>query len=277
MKVKNKVKIEIAVIMILLISLIIFFKIFVMNNDSQKIINEIKLGDYIKMTPTSTNYKIDSDITGYTLIQEINPSKLNIWRVIKINDETIEVISEYVTSEKIYFSGKVGYINLVNCLNEIAKSYTNEEYVLETRNIGYSNQTEILTNYNILDNPKWLTSTNDNINEKDGGGDTLYERDYNLIKEILGSTKALSYDNKESSYWLSSRYYKYEEGNYSFNGRVIDKEGEIKERELITYDKEIGVNNQLSGNSIRPILILKRNIEIIKGDGKSKETAYELK
>ena len=58
-----------------------------------------KPGDYVKMTPTSTSYTVTTAMTGYTSNQTINPSELNLWRVININsDGTLDLISVYVSS-----------------------------------------------------------------------------------------------------------------------------------------------------------------------------------
>lgn len=102
------------------------------------------------MTPTSASYTISKDLTGYTSDQTINPRELKLWKVIKKNsDRTVEVVSEYVSSSKIYFKGWTGYMNLVGGLNTIAAQYTNTKYVSRTRHIGYSNQIEICTEQSI--------------------------------------------------------------------------------------------------------------------------------
>ena len=91
-----------------------------------------QVGDYIDMTPTSTSFTPDRTLTGlddYDTFKEnaagttivegtLNPSYLNVWRVIKINpDCTVEVVSEYVSDVKVKFASKVGYQNYVYYLN----------------------------------------------------------------------------------------------------------------------------------------------------------------
>ena len=113
---------------------------------------KVELGDYIKMTPTSTSYTLPNELSGCdgtsnTCIQNtLNPSELNLWRVIRKNEDgTVDMVSEYVSSVEVYFYGKTGYINYIKALNEVAAQYTNEKYVARTRHIGYSNQTEVIT------------------------------------------------------------------------------------------------------------------------------------
>ena len=87
---------------------------------------KFKLGDYVNMTPTKTSFTVPMTLTGYTSDQTINPSELNLWRVIKINDNgTVEMVSEYVSSTKIFYRGQIGFTNYVGTLNYIAKQYEN--------------------------------------------------------------------------------------------------------------------------------------------------------
>ena len=133
---------------------------------------EFKLGDYVQMTPTKTSFTIPKTLTGYTENQTINPSELNLWRVIRINDDgTIDMVSEYVSKEGIYFSGRLGYINLIGTLNYIAKQYGNSNYTVSTRHFGYNGQTEFITDTNKIDQttPPWESNTMSDSNETIGG------------------------------------------------------------------------------------------------------------
>ena len=175
-----------------------------------KPISVVNVGDYIKMTPTSTSYTLPNELSGCdgtsnTCIQnEINPSELNIWRVIKKNEDgTVDVVSEYVSSKEVSFYGKTGYINYIKALNEVAAQYTNEKYVSRTRHIGYSNQTEVITDTSKLEQTiapwtkrtslynQW-TGCDTNIylcgeDESLGAGDIGYETDYNLVNNVYGN------------------------------------------------------------------------------------------
>ena len=74
-----------------------------------------QVGDYIDMTPTATTFTPDTTYTGYNSTPSaINPSELNVWRVIKVNSDcTVEVVSEYVSSVNVYFRDKTGYMNYI--------------------------------------------------------------------------------------------------------------------------------------------------------------------
>ena len=87
----------------------------------------IKIGDYVSYTPSSKSYKILTSLTGYSSDQTINPSELNLWRVIKKNEDgTIEMISEYASSTLVYLDNKTGYDNALNLFDNIAKQYETE-------------------------------------------------------------------------------------------------------------------------------------------------------
>ena len=76
--------------------------------------NEVQIGQYVSMTPTSTSYKISKGLTGYSSDQTINPSELNLWRVIKKNEDgTIEMVSDSISSKYVYFNGQTGFLKLV--------------------------------------------------------------------------------------------------------------------------------------------------------------------
>ena len=258
------------------------------------IADNVELGAYIRMTPTSTSYTIPASLTGYTSNQTINPSELNLWRVIKKNEDgTIDVVSECVSSTPVYFSGKTGYINFVKGLNTIAAQYTNDKYVSSTRHMGYSNQTETITNANKLDQTQaqWLEKTslydqwtgcdtNNYLCGEDeflGAGDIGYETDYNLVNEVYGSMIAKTPTNVATPYWLASRhYYFYDEYNnrWNFNARLVNADGSLNGHTLYYYNN--GFASYGPPFSVRPIITLKSDIQIISGDGKSVESAFQI-
>ena len=175
--------------------------------------NRVKVGDYIRMTPTATSYTIAPAVTGYSSNQTINPSELNLWRVIKVNsDGTVEMVSDKVSSVPVYFKGKEGYINLVGGLNIISSAYTDGKNVLRTRHIGYSRQIERITDTSKLSQTKrpWTKMTSINsqwtgcntksylcgTDENLGAGDIGYEIDYQLVYGVYGTMKASNLGEK---------------------------------------------------------------------------------
>ena len=235
-----------------------------------------KVGDYVSMTPISTSFTTDPAKTGYTEAQTLDPKELNLWRVIKINDDgTIEMVSDFGSTKQINFAGQIGYKNFVGYLNEIASAYENSKYTIGSRIIGYSTQTEYLTDTaNTVDSlsttAPWTESTGTNTIESQGGGDTLYETDVNLVKNVYGNLRPSS----GSVYWIAGRYYNYKtDTNWIYSSYVTNVVGNIMKRTLYSYDNGFA-ENEYSG-SIRPIVVLKSGISVSKAEG-TKEDPFIL-
>ena len=145
---------------------------------------EFKVGDYVSMTPTKTTFTVPMTLTGYTSNHTINPSELNLWRVIRINsDNTVDMVSEYV--------------NYIGTLNYIAKQYENQKYTSGSRHMGYNGtQTEYITDTSALTSttaPQTSATSSSNVTsatEAKGLGDMGYETDYNLVNTALGTLEA---------------------------------------------------------------------------------------
>jgi hypothetical protein len=225
----------------------------------------LALGDYVKMTPTKSSYTTDKSKTGYSSTQTINPQELNLWRVIKINDDgTVEMISEHVSSTEVYFEGKTGYQNFVGYLNVLASQYENSTYTTGSRYFGYNGQTEYITDTSKFTKPEpWTSSTGSSTVESQGGGDTLYQKDYDLIETVLGTISATKPNGISDYYWMASRYYGYSSSsNYYWDGRLVASSGSY-----ISFSNLYGCYycSSLSAfngnNSLRPIVVLKSGLK----------------
>ena len=226
----------------------------------------LALGDYVKMTPTKSSYTIDRSKTGYTSTQTIKPQELNLWRVIKINgDGTVEMISEHVSSKVVYFQGRTGYQNFVGYLNVLASQYENSTYTKGSRYFGYNGQTKYITNTSKFVHPApWTCSTGGSCNpvESQGGGDTLYTTDYNLVNTALGTRVATTPNSTSGSYyWMASRYYVYSSSTrYNWIGRAVSASGTIISRDLYFYSSS-GFRSSGSSSCLRPIVVLKSGLK----------------
>ena len=240
----------------------------------------LALGDYVLMKPTLSSYTTDTSKTGYTETQTINPQELDLWRVISINDDgTVDIVSEHVSSTEVYFSGQTGYQNLVGYLNELASKYENSKYTKSSRAFGYNGQTEYITDTSkFTTTAPWACSTGESCNpvESQGGGDTGYTKDYNLVKAVLGKTTATTLSDTSASYWMASRLYWYGASNYYwYNGYYVNLDGTHDNlRGLLGNDNSTSLSGTARSASIRPILILKANIGYT-GSG-TKEDPYLL-
>ena len=229
---------------------------------------KLKLGDYVSMTPTKSSYTTDTSKTGYTSTQTINPQELNLWRVISLNsDGTVDVISEHVSSTSIYFNGQVGYQNFVGYLNVLASKYENSTYTKGSRHFGYNDQTEYITDTSKISKRgvPWMCSTDKDgcTVESQGGGDTLYKKDYDLVNSALKTLEASTVTSSDSvSYWVSSRLYIFKTDippMWDVGGRIISKDS-------INADMLMGlVNGNFHSvgrsNYLRPIVTLKAGLK----------------
>ena len=224
----------------------------------------ISLGDYVSLTPTKFSYSTDTTMTGYTSSQTINPKELNLWRVIRINDDgTVEMISEHISSTGIYFSGQTGYQNLVGYLNVLASQYENSTYTKGSRYFGYNGQTEYITDTSKFTNPApWTSSTGSSTVESQGGGDTLYTTDYNLINTVLGTRIATKPGSGYGSYyWMASRYYDYSSSaRYYWRGRYVSTSDSSGSNYLYGYNSS-SFNTNANYSSLRPIVVLKSGLK----------------
>ena len=226
----------------------------------------LALGDYVKMTPTKSSYTTDKSKTGYTSTQTIKPQELNLWRVIKINDDgTVEMISEHVSSTAVSFLGQTGYQNLVGYLNVLASQYENSTYTKGSRYFGYNGQTEYITDTTKFVNPApWTCSTGGSCNpvESQGGGDTLYTTDYNLVNTVLGTRVAIKPGSASASfYWMASRYYIYSSSTrYYWRGRSVSTSGTNSYHDLYNYNSS-SFHTYSNSRSLRPIVVLKSGLK----------------
>lgn len=222
-----------------------------------------EVGDYVKMTPTLTSYTTDTSKTGYTSTQTINPSELNLWRVLKVNSNgTIEMISEYTSSTSVYFRGKVGYQNLVGYLNVLASKYENSKYTSGSRYIGYNGQTEYISDSTVSDSSTGASST----------ADILYQKDCESIKSILGTLVANKVGTSSKTYyWLASRYfYSSSSASWYYDGRSINTDGNLSGNDLYYY-RSGSFNAGNGSNALRPIVILKSSITYTPAVGTSED------
>ena len=226
-----------------------------------------KTGDYVSMIPTSTSYTITTAMTGYDTDQTINPSELNLWRVISINsDGTIDLVSEYASSTYVYFQGKTEYQNYITTLNQIASQYTNSKYTTASRHMGYNGQTGTITDTSALDSTTapWTTDTSSSTSMSDeskGGGDMGYQKDFNLVNKVLGTAVANKVGTtKAASYWLASRFFDYISSvNWYFDARIVDTSGSLQGNTLYYYNSGSFVTYNYR-NAVRPIITLKSGL-----------------
>ncbi len=248
---------------------------------------KVNVGEFVSYTPEKTNYEITSDLTGYTSNQTINPSELNLWRVIRKNsDGSIELVSEYTSSTSIYFKGKEGYKNYIGTLNTIASQYETNGITSGSRYMGYNGQTENITNETLnKTSAPWTESTTarnslkGSTREAQGGGDLLYETDTDLVKAACGTLKAyvVNATTLADDYYLASRNFVYNSRDdwvFCIRRVYTGGSGSVAGTVLLGYINYDPYEND-NDSFLRPIVTLKAEIQLLSGDG-SQNNPYKI-
>lgn len=215
----------------------------------------VQRGEYIRYTPSRTSYTISTADTFAFNNLVINPSELNVWRVIRKNaNGTVDIVSEYLSSKALLFGRsndaapkKQAYQRYVATLNKIASAYETTGYTVGSRHMGYD-ATKVQA---VLANP-YSTP------------DSAYTTDTNLVRQALGTLISYQVGTSTSrEYWLASR-------EEVFSGMYTARR--------IFIDGTIGVGNLSTTNTttyIRPIVVLKADIKITGGNG-TKASPYTI-
>ena len=239
-----------------------------------------KLGDYFTLVPDASTFTIKAATTGYDTDQTITPSELTKWRVIDIHsDGSVDAVSEYVSSTNVYFKGTQGYANFVGGLQAIAASYAKTGYTIATRMMGYAGQTPTILDTSAFDGTTNTVPSNTTTPDPETGtgqeysggvlGDTLYLKDYLLVKNVYGNVVANKVGTTTAtSYWLSSRRFYYVSAtDFRFGGRCVYTWGSLAYGSF-RYGNSSWSDGTFS-SSVRPIITLKSGVSIASGSGTS--------
>ena len=250
----------------------------------------LSVGNYVRMTPSTSSYTIEPKYTGYSDATEtITPTELNLWRVIRVNsDGTYDAVSEYVSSTNVTFKGKTGYQSFIYYLNVLASKYENPKYTVGSRIIGYNGQTDFITDTSYFDGTdlkagtEWTSSTSGTPAEEYlGRGDSLYQTDYDLVKTVYGGASDSAKANKvgtttATDYWIGSRnYHWYNSTNFTFYVRYVQASGTISS---FCYLRSCSISrwsDSSDGYALRPIITLRSGLKAT-GSGTSSDP-YVLK
>lgn len=208
-------------------------------------IKEAKIGDYVSYTPEKTSYEIESSHTDISSQDPINPSELNLWRIIKKNEDgTIELVSVNTSNQLVEFHGQIGYDNFVKELNRLATGYETSGITSGSRYMGYEEQ-------------------------KNG---ELYKEDIKLVEEACNGLQS------SSDYFIGSRISQVNDYGdvleFYYIVRYVTSSGDMKDR-LLYYKMSPNEDIYNVSYSLRPIVILKSGIASISGNG-SNENPWKV-
>lgn len=155
------------------------------------------------------------------------------------------------------------YNNAIQTLNTKTRKYINKDYVIDARCVGSNPKDE---NTEAKDFAEYNEITYEAIN-----GDTNYETDYNTLEE-------LNILDTEKSYWLASR--NVEPGYVYSQQGILCYVRMVGQTPIAIYrDNEMNKPYDYSDevtNGIRPVFLLKGDLNIKNGDGKTESTAYRF-
>ena len=249
--------------------------------------SNFKVGDYFELVPD----KEEATTTTEGFSGTTPTADQTLWRVIKLNaDGTVDAVSEYISTNNITITGVDGYRNLVAGLEDIASCYSKEDYTIKTRMMGYGGQTPSIEDtyyFNGVNNKAPQASSTSSPTTgagheyKDGlTGDTLYLRDYQLVKNTYNNLTATKKEGSSARYWLASRYYYYYTATrFYYSGRAINNGNLVNGGPSSNFDPRwynSGWNNASISACVRPIITLKEGIDKESGSG-SKTDPYILK
>ena len=242
---------------------------------------EVIVGNYFVLQPDApTATTTTAGFSGST-----STADQILWRIIKVDENgQIEAVSHYASTGLITIRGTDGYKNYVAGLQDIASNYAKSGYTAGTRMMGYDGQTASIADISYFDgstNTAPSTRSTQSIFSGTGQeygygvrGDTLYIKDYLLVKNAYNNNMgAIKKTGENVVYWISSRYYMYNNSNsFSFHGYGIDNEGLGYSAVFRSYEhsNDPSVVDWLSygsAYSVRPIITLLHGIEIASGSG----------
>lgn len=210
------------------------------------LVAKVNLGDYISYTPAGEKYSIDANGTGFKAYPyHFVPSELNLWRVIRKNEDgTIDIVSEYATTQSAKFSCR----KYVGALNLIAASYETKGITVGSRHMGYDR-----------------TKVEEDLYPLKPTSDMGYETDVLLVKKAIGRLWAYAVGTSDQvAYYLASRASEYDGESCYVH---IIKDGTIN-NDHKAADDYVWIK-------IRPIVVLKSTLKITGGDG-TESSPYTL-
>lgn len=228
-------------------------------------IQALQVGDYIKYDTGIASLGNNGIITCRVLYPTSSPNGLQI-----ISDKPVG--ANIMIEGHTWDNAKQSWNRLIQTLNEGAQIYLNTDYAYDARCVGSLPMTQ---NGMFVDKNKGTETT---VTTKWGEETGAYDTDTNYSQDEAILTKNNMWQTTEN-YYLASRYVASKEDEIQFYIRWVNTDGTINDHYyLLGTNAEGNQSSYEREYKIRPCMSLKsNNIDIVSGDGKSEETAYEIK
>lgn len=231
------------------------------------------VGAWVTYNPTETSYTVATTVSGASSAQTYNPSSTTTWRVFTNDGTNVEIISdECVDNSKLLKLDKdVGYINLVQTLQDISAAYVNSKFAISARHFGYSEKNlsnDQISNYKTIDTSRYP------LNYGVSGFPYLESQ---CTEEVYYFRTYGSLRTKDKMSWVASRFLR--QGTATgFCGEYMARfDGYVYYGALSRTNSDGTVNNSIGGLSygVRPIIKLGTGLKVASGNG-SPSSPYVL-
>ena len=286
-KSNKKVIIGIGVVVILLI--IVALIIFNMNKNTNIEAEEsskneeyttllkdiVKIGDYVDYKPVDERFSMTNEQTGTSETSFQTGEYDDGWRIMyNDNENGLQIISTRGVTQWLTLSGKFGYNNMVDTLNDFCNHYANNTNVAISGRCLGSNPTSPIDN----------SGTEEHFS---AGALKVADENY---KYDLDTINQYSLHSPGENTLLASRYTDVKDGLNRYCIRTISTSGDLSNDSAVLYftattqEIETGVkayygmdtNTGLPSNGyVRPVITLNQNVKVKEGDG-TKDNPYIL-
>ena len=286
---KNNKKIFIVIGVVVILAIIVALIIFNMNKNTSIETEEsrkneeyttllkdvVKIGDYIDYKPVDEKFSMTNEQTGTSETSFQTGEYDGGWRIMyNDNENGLQIISTRGVTQWLTLSGKFGYNNMVDTLNDFCNHYANNTNVAISGRCLGSNPTS----------PSDTSGTEEHFSA--GAikvADENYKYDFDTINQY-------SLHSPGETTLLASRYTDIEDGLNRYCIRTISTSGDLSNDSDVLYltattqEIEAGVktyygmdtNAGLPSNGyVRPVITLKQDVKIKEGDG-TKDNPYIL-
>lgn len=238
-----------------------------------------KPGDYVKYTPVAKSFSMTPEQTGQDTNQDFNTKDYEgLWQVLyNDNERGLQIISvDTVGDLKLGndnndTKAKQGYNNLVNTLNSFCSNYVDSRYATIGRSVGSNPVTPTDATTEIFTLP---FTYNGNTDSECKVADKNYETDYSAMK-VATSQNITGIHNLGKIYWLASRAIYQNTIHASFYGCEVNETGTYEGKPMWACNPYNQSNKHSFLFGVRPVVTLKFNIQISKGNG-SQTSPFEL-
>ena len=223
----------------------------------------LEVGDYIK-------YDTGIEGVGVITCRVLYPADSEYGLQI-ISDKSVETIT--LGSDTDFEVAKASYNDMIENLNDKAEGYINTNYVTDARCVG-----SIPT----VENGVFVSKDSETLGPIELG----FEYNGSTSIDCKGTDENYEIDREQMSseglwttgedYWLASRQVvRPDSSRCDFYAWYVNTNGYLYSSYLCNVNNLGNAYSSAKSHGFRPCFLLKTDIKILGGDGKSEETAYE--